>query len=83
MHRVLLAGALVLVLSLPVIARDVKCDRHVENGRTLQRCEFVETPPQTAASPPSGHHIQLSPDGLRQDSVSLRVARTSRRRPRS
>jgi Bacterial SH3 domain len=65
----LLASALTLLLS-PVIARDVKCDRRVENGHTLQRCEFIETPqaaapppaPQPASpAPPETHQVQQPP----------------------
>jgi hypothetical protein len=58
MRRVLLVGALTLLLS-PAIARDVKCDRRVENGHTLQRCEFIETP--QAAAPPAGTQAQPRP----------------------
>jgi hypothetical protein len=58
MRKLLLASAMTLLLS-PAIARDVKCDRHVENGHTLQRCEFIETP--QAAAPPAVTQAQPRP----------------------
>jgi hypothetical protein len=51
MRSLLLASTLALTLS-PAFARDVKCERHVENGHTMQRCEFVETP-QAEVPPPA------------------------------
>jgi hypothetical protein len=58
MRRLLLASALTLVLS-PAIAREVKCDRHIENGHTLQKCEFVESP--QAAVPPPAPPVPIAP----------------------
>ena len=58
MRRLLLASVLTLVLS-PAIAREVKCDRHIENGHTLQKCEFVESP--QAAVPPPAPPVQIAP----------------------
>jgi Bacterial SH3 domain len=58
MHKLSLASILALLLS-PAIARDVKCDRRVENGHTLQRCEFIETP--QAAVPPPAPETQQPP----------------------
>ena len=59
MHKLSLASVLTLLLS-PAIARDVKCDRRVENGHTLQRCEFIETP-QAAVPPPAPPETQQPP----------------------
>ena len=58
MRRLLLASALTLVLS-PAIAREVKCDRHIENGHTLQKCEFVESP--QAAVPAPAPPVPIAP----------------------
>jgi hypothetical protein len=58
MRRLLLASALTLVLS-PAIAREVKCDRHIENGHTLQKCEFGESP--QAAVPPPAPPVPIAP----------------------
>ena len=49
--KLLLACALALASS-TALARDVHCDRHIENGHTLQKCEFVELP-QAAVPPPA------------------------------
>jgi hypothetical protein len=49
--KLLFACALALASS-TALARDVHCDRHIENGHTLQKCEFVESP-QAAVPPPA------------------------------
>ena len=40
------------VASSTALAREVHCDRHIENGHTLQKCEFVESP-QAEVPPPA------------------------------
>ena len=49
--KLLFACAFALASS-TALARDVHCDRHIENGHTLQKCEFVESP-QAAVPPPA------------------------------
>ena len=47
--KLLFACALALASS-TALARDVHCDRHIENGHTLQKCEFVEVAAGCSAS---------------------------------
>ena len=56
--KLLFACALALASS-AALARDVHCDRHIENGHTLQKCEFVESP--QAAVPPPAPPVQIAP----------------------
>ena len=56
--KLLFACALALASS-TALARDVHCDRHIENGHTLQKCEFVESP--QAAVPPPAPPVQIVP----------------------
>ena len=56
--KLLFACALALASS-TALARDVHCDRHIENGHTLQKCEFVESP--QAAVPPPAPPVPIAP----------------------
>jgi hypothetical protein len=47
-----LLGAFVLLLT-PALAKDVKCDRWQEKGRTVERCDYVDAPPATQPAQPA------------------------------
>jgi hypothetical protein len=66
--KLLFACALALASS-TALARDVHCDRHVENGHTLQKCEFVESP--QAAVPPPAPPVPIAPASPRGVSAFL------------